>query len=73
MAGINFEERLKESISSVLYEVKYVSGRISKAQQLYDSGDDYGAAEALRDAAALLREAGENWAAEKVEYYLRFM
>ena len=73
MAKFNFEARLEESISSVMYEVKYVAKYIAKAQELYDADKDDEAREALDDAAALLRAAGEGWAADKVEYYKRFM
>ena len=70
--AINFEARLQESISSVYYEVPYVARTIAKAQQLYDADKDDEAREALRDAAALLRQAGEEWAARKVEEYIKF-
>lgn len=73
MSYLDFESRLESEISSVMYEVKYVAYYISKAQELYNSDKDYEAREALENAAALLRQAGEEWAAQKVEYYLRFM
>lgn len=73
MSKLDFQSRLQESISSVYYEVKYVARYIAKAQELYNDDDDSGARSALEDAVALLRAAGEDWAADKVEYYTRFM
>ena len=73
MSSLNFESQLESSISSVYYKVPYVARTIAKAQQCYDAGNDYEARTALEDAAALLRAAGEVWAARKVEYYTRFM
>ena len=73
MSNLNFEARLRESISSVYHEVPYVARTIAKAQQLYDAGNDSGARYELESAAAMLRAAGEGWAADKVEYYTRFM
>lgn len=73
MSKLDFESQLERSISSVYYEVKYVARTIAKAQQLYDANKDREAREELENAAALLRAAGEDWAANKVEYYTRFM
>ena len=73
MGNLDFESRLQSSIASVYYEVKYVSYYIGKAQSLYNSGNDSEARDCLEKAADLLRAADESWAAEKVEYYTRFM
>ena len=73
MSKLNFESALQDSISSVYYKVQYVSYYIGKAQSAYDAGRDSEARSALESAAALLRQAGEDWAASKVLYYTRFM
>lgn len=45
---------------------------VSKAQELFDDERDAEAREALKDAVAVCVAAGENNAAGKVRYYLRF-
>jgi hypothetical protein len=57
----------------VYYSVRYVSKYISQAQEYYNADKDSAAKEALLNAEALLREADEDWAADKVHYYTRFM
>lgn len=73
MAKLDFQSRLEDSISSVYYRVKYVAYFIDRAQQAYDQDCDADARAALEDAACLLDEADEGWAAEKVRYYKRFV
>ena len=73
MSKFDFQARLEDSISSVLYSVPYVARTIERAQQAYDAGNDSAASDALEDAAAMLDAAGEGWAADKVRYYMRFM
>jgi len=73
MGNLDFESQLQSSIASVYYEVEYVAYYIGKAQSLYNSGNDSEARECLESAVDLLRAAGEDWAANKVEYYERFM
>ena len=73
MGQLDFESRLQESISSVYYKVDYVARYIALAQEYYNDDRDDEARKALENAVALLLEAGQDWAAQKVEYYLRFM
>lgn len=73
MSKLNFESALQDSIASVYYSVKYVSYYIGKAQEAYDMDRDSEARSALESAIDLLNAAGEDWAANKVAYYLRFM
>lgn len=72
MSKLNFARELENSIASVFYSVENVAYFIYKAQDLYDDDNDSAAREALEDAVALLRAAGEDWAANKVQYYTRF-
>lgn len=73
MSKFDFESRLQDSIASVYYKVPYLARTIAKAQQLYDADKDSEAREQLDNAVAMLRAAGEDWAADKVEDYKRFM
>lgn len=73
MGQLDFESRLQDSIASVYYKVPYVAKYIAQAQEFYNDDRDQEARKALENAEALLREAGEGWAADKVAYYLRFL
>ncbi len=73
MGQLDFESRLQESISSVYYKVDYVARYIAQAQEYYNDDRDDEARKALENAVALLLEAGQDWAAQKVAYYLKFM
>ena len=73
MGQLDFESRLQESISSVYYKVDYVARYIAQAQEYYNDDRDDEARKALENVVALLLEAGQDWAAQKVAYYLKFM
>ena len=73
MGQLDFESRLQESISSVYYKVDYVARYIAQAQEYYNDDRDDEARKALENAVALLLESGQDWVAQKVAYYLKFM
>lgn len=67
---MNFSQELYNKLTSD--EWSLCSYYIEKAQDYYDSGKHSQAREALLDAVEVCAERGENNAAGKIQYYLRF-
>ena len=67
---MNFAKELENKLSSD--EWSLCSYYVLKAQEAYDKDRDSVARESLKDASAVCAAAGEDNAAGKIQYYLRF-
>lgn len=67
---MNFSRELYNKLTSDEWQL--CAHYVQKAQECYDGGYWAAAREALLDAVAVCAAAGENNAAGKIQYYLRF-
>lgn len=67
---MNFAKELENKLTSAEWDL--CSYYVLKAQEAYNADRDSAARESLLDAVAVCAKAGENNAAGKIQYYLRF-